>query len=162
MLQQSPIEVGVIPDLEGTFTGLEVYEDTPVNTSHVIRTSETWGVNLKWEINSEVPNNPHNILLMANEFVVSVYLEGFGPGPNEFQLPPPSGEHVVLWGADGTNVDQLTRTWSTSISFTPQAVAIPKGLYKLSAMLTLRTPAPNSVPLKAAGFIEGPIVQFYD
>ena len=161
MLQTNPIEIGVIPELEGTFTSLEVFEDTPTNTSHVIRRNESWGVNLKWEINSDIPNNPHNHLLLANEFVVSVFLEGYGPGANEFKLPPPNGEHIVLWGTGGTYVDPLTRTWSTSISFTSPAVDIPVGLYMLSAMLTLRTPGPQPVPLQAAGFIEGPIVQFY-
>ena len=169
MLYPSPIELELGLNLEGSFNRLDVFEAVPTNVSHVISTTEAWGVNLDWEISSQIPGNPHSPLMMSNIFRVNVYLEGFGPGANEFSLPTaPQPYFLVNYGASagstpgGAVVNPTTRTWAISIPFTPPTVSIPAGLYKLGVVLQMLI-GPDSAPthLPAAGFVEGPLIQFY-
>lgn len=177
MIAQAPMELELGMDLEGLITRLDVFEDAPSNVSHVITTTsptgvlgENWGVNLTWEIDSPMAGNPHNPLLLPNIFNVRVYLEGFGPGTagvaNEFELP--AAPFVVNYGPPagatpgGAFINANTRRWEVSIPFGPPLVTIPEGLYKLGVTIIMLQPVGGvNNPLPAAGYIEGPLVQFY-
>ena len=168
-----PLQIAIAGfDLTGTINRMNVFETVPTQVSHVIPTTtaggvlgSTWGVNLDWEVNSQVPGAPHGGLFLPLQYQISVLLEGFGPGANEFSLP--ATPFIVNYGPavgltpGGTFVSPTVRTWSISIPFTPPVVTIPPGLYKLGVVLQLFTPGAAPTPQPVAGFVEGPLVQFF-
>ena len=173
MNDQVPIEVA-IPGfaLAGSINRMDVFETVPTQVSHVIPTTTAggilgspWGVNIDWEMNSTVPGAPHNPLLLGLQYQISVLLEGFGPAANEFSLP--AAPFLVNYGAaalpipGGTFVSPTVRTWSVVINFAPPVVTIPAGLYKLGVVLQLFTAGLAPTPQPVAGFVEGPLVQFF-
>lgn len=168
-----PIEIAIPGfNLAGSVNRMNVFETVPTQVSHVIPTTtaagilgSTWGVNLDWEISSQVAGAPHSPLLMPNQFQISVLLEGLGPGAIEFSLPA-AAPFIVNYGPAGANpggvfVSATVRAWGVSITFTPPVVTIPVGLYKLGVVMQLFIPGLAPTPLPVAGFVEGPLVQFF-
>ncbi|MEN9398239.1 MAG: hypothetical protein RLZ81_2769 [Pseudomonadota bacterium] len=113
------------------------------NPNNCIRTSQGWGVQVKWDTSGPLGN------FLAGDWVVTVYLEKMGSGEFADLLPL----SVPLVATD-------PHSYSVNLPFGPGSVG--PGAYKIAVTVTMRGPAPGNVPGPIAGVGDGPLLQFYD
>ena len=121
------------------------------DSTRVVRTGQDWWVLLRWECTGWLN------WIMAGNFYCKVYLEQMGK--DEFELMPPP------YPADGVEVPFVAEdphTYIRDIPFPLTSIAVPAGLYKVTASLTFKGPLPRRVPAPIAAIAEGPVLQFYD
>lgn len=142
---------------DGTMTAL-VYEGsafTVPTPNNIVRTDQDWGVRVEWTMCGT--NRPILEAFNPNaEFRLLVYLERIGPGAGA-QLPSPAAVMPILGGT----VAAGCRNYVEDLQF--NAGTIGAGTYHLTTVVQLYNgPTPGGTPQPAAGFIELPMVQFYN
>lgn len=148
MSTQLSVPIGTQPAYDG-HVDAEVFEvlspDTTNPTNH-IRTTQNWGVRVKWETyGSMVP-------FLVDEFRVRAYVEGFGNLP-EFISPP-----VTVNTMAGALVG-ASRRYSADINFV--AGALPAGVYKLAVLVQLFDDAPGTNPYPIVAAVDLPLVTLF-
>jgi hypothetical protein len=134
--------------LAGTISGT-IHEHGGVNPTTIIRTDTNWAIHLQWKLTGAL------VPMICGKWCVHVYLESIGPGP-ELKLHDAIGPHYIDLNPGGngeyfSHFDVLKGTVTADHCSTP---------YKLVAAVTYLTSFGKPGPM--AGFVEGPIVQFYD
>jgi len=114
----------------------------------LIRTDQDALIFVEWSLDGPLTE------FICGSWCVAAYLESIGPGP-EVQLPEPALE-VPLAPAPGPNAYQATLRIPTG-TFQPHGCAAP---YTLVVVVAYRTPLGWPGPM--AGFVEGPILTFYE
>lgn len=144
--------------LEGTMTAT-VWEASPVLVTNIVRTDQTWGVKLDWEMKG-ILTSP--LMGLGGDYHLTIYLEDMGPGSNRAL---PSAGPVKVDSLGGTfDPIALTRTFSENLTFDPAVEPVPAGIYRLTALIQLYhkdPPLGSGAPYPVAGFVEGPVIQFY-
>lgn len=152
-----PFESVIAPVYDGTMTSV-VYEGTPFTTAspnNIIRTDQVWGVHLEWTMSGA------GLLFLENfnpdaVFRLQTYLERIGPGGGAV-LPNPATEINIQ---DGTLVGNA-RTYTADLEF--PAGSVPVGNYHLTSVVQLyHDLAPAGTPVPIGGFIELPMVMFFN
>lgn len=141
--------------LTGTLSDITVYEDSPVNISNIIRTTQNWGVQISWEMNGA---SAHFFALMGEKWLVRMQLESIGSG-SEFRLPP-SGPLEVDYSA-GTVITPTLRRWQ-NINLDVPAGTVPPGVYKMSLTVQLASATTPRTPRAMVAFSEGILIQIYE
>ncbi len=135
------------PYLSGSINGYitEVGGEQPTT---IIRSDQDWKVHVEWELTGKLTE------FVCGKWCVSAFLESIGPG-QELRLPANSLE-IDLDPEAGPNKYSV---WFTVPAGTikPENCSTP---YKLVLTVTYLTPKHRPGPM--AGFVEGPIVQFYE
>lgn len=113
----------------------------------IIRADEDFQVHVKWTLKG------HLTEFVCGFWCVSVFLESIGPGP-EIRYPEPPLE-VRLMPCPGDNTYEV---W-VQIPANTLSIADCSTPYKLVTTVTYLTEKRNPGPM--AGFVEGPLLQFY-
>lgn len=126
-----------------------VYEIGGVAPKTIIRTDEDWVVRFCWELDGALKS------MICGTWCLHVHLESIGKGP-ELDLPDDGPEVEVPLDPCGDGKYQkefLIRAGTVKAEHcgTP---------YKMVATVTYRNAC--DLPGPMAGFVEGPILQFYD
>jgi hypothetical protein len=134
------------PYLSGEI-GAYITEVDGVDPVTIIRSDQDWKVHVHWTLSGKLNE------FVCGEWCLNLFLESIGPG-RELRLPDEE-LHVHL-----KPQPYETRYWET--------ICIPAGRvpvdmcgtpYKLVVTVTYLTPKGEPGPM--AGFVEGPVVQFY-
>ena len=145
---EGKFEVSGQPNLLGGYIEAKVFEQTPENTTNIIRIDQEWGVVFHWELKGTLKR------MICGEWCLHVDLESIGEGP-ELNLPSKEGLHVPFKGCEKCEFTQAVCIPAGTVS--GEHCSIP---YKLVATVTYLDDC--DVPGPLAGYVEGPIVQFYD
>lgn len=125
--------------------------------NNIVRTDQPWGVHIEWTMNGA--NRP--VLESFNpgaEFRLQVFLERIGPGA-EIALPVPNATENIVSAT--STVSPAGRKYTRDLQFA--AGSVPAGTYHLTSVVQLfNAPAPGGTPQPAAGFIELPMVLFFN
>ena len=135
------------PPLKG-FIEAVVHEHGGVEPLSIVRTDQEWAVALKWRMEGGL------VQFVAGKWQIHLYLESVGPGP-ELRLPQANIEIEVPINHKNGQYEYEFRV--------PPGVATVEHtttLYKVVAAVTYITPYGDPGPM--AGFVEGPILQFYE
>jgi hypothetical protein len=130
-----------------------IFEGVPAREQNIIRTDQDWGVKVDWEMKGVLA------LFLNEEFQVRFFLESMGPG-QEYQLPVPLPARVSTLAAV-LDMTVPSRTYSETITIDHTTTPIAPGTYKLTITLQLFDSS-TGTPYPVAGFVEGPMVQFYN
>ncbi|MBI3243100.1 MAG: hypothetical protein HYZ49_12475 [Chloroflexi bacterium] len=123
----------------------EVYEVKGAKPTTIIRTDQEWGVKIHWELEGSL------VPYICGEWCIHLCLESMGPGP-ELKLDHP---HVPLDPCGNGEYYSDFRVKPGII--TGEHCSVP---YKLVVTVTYLTACEKPGPI--AGFVEGPILQFYE
>jgi len=144
------IEISGAPHsgLKGTIEA-DIYEYGGVDPTTIIGINQTWSVKLNWKIEGPLAR------LICGTWCLHVHLESIGRG-RELSLPDPGQEVLIPLDPCGSG------EYAYEFVVPPGKVkaldcSVP---YKLVATVTYRTQCGYAGPM--AGFVELPIVQFYD
>ncbi len=152
-----PFESVIAPVYDGTMTSV-VYEGSPFTVptpNNIIRTDQDWGVHIEWTMSGVA------LLFLENfnpdaVFRLLTYLERIGPGAGAV-LPNPAMEVPITAGTLAGN----TRTYTADLQF--PAGSVPVGNYHLTSVVQLyHDAAPAGTPVPIGGFIELPMVMFFN
>ena len=123
----------------------EVYEKGGAKPTSNIRTDQEWGVNIHWDLKGSLAP------LICGEWCVHLCLESIGPGPElrfdypHIKLDPcGNGEYYVDFHIPPGKIEGDDCSYP----------------YKLVVTVTYLTACEKPGPI--AGFVEGPILQFYE
>ena len=140
-------EVSGGPKLLAGYIGAEIHEVGGVDPTTIIRIDQDWTVTMEWALTGALKS------MICGNWCLNVDLESIGPG-EELELPTPE-LHVPLDPCgDGKYCKKIripAGTVKTEHCSTP---------YKLVATVTYLNACGRPGPM--AGFVEGPILQFYD
>lgn len=142
-------------DLAGTLSDIIVFEDSPINVSQIIRTTQNWGVKVSWEMSGAAANF---FLLMGENWHVRLQLESIGTEA-EYNLPP--GSPLVVSYASGIPITPTVRRWS-DINLDVPAGTVAAGVYKMTLTVQLADPTTPPIPRAMVAFSEGTLIQLYD
>ena len=159
--------------LEGRITGLTVqeFDGKDFKDSTVIRADSTWRIKLDWEL-AGTALEP-GILALNGAWVVKAYLEGWGAGATETELPGDLGANIKLMDhkpdmdGDGNALPEMSRIDNTlaawlyteTITIDPAKTTINEGPYRLAVTVTYQK---DGVPGPMAGFVEfDKMIQIY-
>lgn len=120
----------------------EVFEDGGTEPTSIIGTDQSWYAHVTWEFNGLL------VPLIGGWWNLQLHLESMGPG-SEYSLPDPAD---VIPLTPGEN------NYSHHIEVT--AGTVDTGAYKLVTTLTYTDLTDNPGPI--AGYVEGPMLQFYE
>ncbi len=150
------IPVPIAPTIyNGTMDGyvFELAEPGLPVTTNLIRTTQDWGVKVKWTMTGPLAS------FLEAEFHLKVFLESIGPG-NEYSLPP---------------ADVIVNTLSVPLTFPGGVptreyavdIPIPAGTvephpYKIVAFLQLFSCCPGNRKYPVAGMYELPITDVFE
>jgi len=123
----------------------EVYELGGAKPTSIIRTDQEWGVKVHWDLKGSLAP------LICGEWCVHLCLESIGPGP-ELRFDHPH-IHLDPCGDGEYNCDFRIKPGKIR----GKDCSYP---YKLVVTVTYLTACEKPGPI--AGFVEGPILQFYD
>ena len=143
---ETPVDLA--PALAGSIEA-DLYEVGGVAPTRIIRTNEDWYVDIKWELTGSI------VPMLCGEWCIHLLMESIGPG-EELKLHDydnPYNIHLNPCG-DGkyhTHLDVKKGTVKPEHCSTP---------YKLVVAITYLTECHKPGPI--AGFVELPMVQFYD
>ena len=132
------------PNLSGEIYA-EVYEEGGVKPTTIIRTDQEWGVKVHWDFKGYLTP------FICGEWCVHLCLESIGPGP-ELKLDHP---HIPL-NPCGNGEYYADFEVEPGI-VTGEDCSTP---YKLVVTVTYLNACDKPGPI--AGFVEGPILQFYE
>jgi hypothetical protein len=135
------------PVLTGEVYGT-VYEVAGAQPTTIIRTDQEWGVKLHWDLKGPLAK------FICGEWCIHLFLESIGKGP-ELNLDPYPYQSIPLdpCGDGEYNFDFRVQPGKV----TSEHCSTP---YKLVAAITYVTPCGKPGPI--SGFLEGPILQFYE
>jgi hypothetical protein len=126
-----------------------VQDQNGVSPATIIRTNQAWAVQVNWQTTGLATG------MISGTWHLHAYLESLGPGddlnlidPNDLNIPLTPGSSPVNYSA---RLDVPANTVVAPHSGT---------LYKLVVTLTYVEPGGNPGPM--AGFVEGPVLQFYN
>jgi hypothetical protein len=126
----------------------DVYEVSGAKPTTIIRTDQEWGVKAHWDLKGTLAP------FICGEWCIHLFLESMGPGP-ELKLDAYPYSHIPLdpCGDGEYNFDFKVKP------------GVVKGEhcsnpYKLVLAITYITPCGKPGPI--AGFVEGPMLQFYE
>jgi hypothetical protein len=144
------IEVSGAPNtgLTGTIEA-EIYEQGGVQPTTIIGINQDWRVDFKWSLTG--PLAP----LICGKWCLHVRLESIGPG-HEYALPLTCNEVTVPLDPCGDGHYAYPFTVSKG-TVKAEDCSVP---YKVVATVTYLNACDRPGPI--AGFVEGPIIQFYD
>ena len=128
---------------------LRVYEEAPENVKNLIKTTQGWGVHVNWDAVGPVAE------WLGAHFHLRVYLENMGPNLPEYQFPDPD---PLIVDTEAEPLSNGKRHFERNIDV--PAGAVDAGLFKLTCVIQVYDDNKNE-PVPIAGFIEGPLVQFY-
>lgn len=136
----------ITPYLEGDIYSY-VTEVDGVEPVTIIRADQDWKVHVKWVLRGKLTE------FVCGKWCVNAHIESIGPGP-ELRLPA-SGLEIDLDPCPGDNEYTV---WLDIPAGTikPEDCSTP---FKLVTTVTYLTPKHQPGPM--AGFVEGPILQFY-
>ena len=120
---------------------------TPTAPATVIRTNQTWGVKVHFETSGALSN------FLPGTWHIGIYLESIGPG-QEIQA---AFLHVPLTPGPDPVVYDIDVDVAAGLISVPNHQTRP---FKL--VTTVSYMWPNGDPGPMAGYLEGPIVQFYN
>jgi hypothetical protein len=137
------------PHLSGAIDAFVVQEEGEgaVKPTRIIRVGSDWSVHIEWELTGQLAK------LICGEWCVHLYLESMGPGP-ELKLPV-NGHHVPLDPCGDGKYEYWCRVRAGTV--TAEHCSTP---YKLVIGITYLNYCGKPGPI--AGFVEGPILQFYE
>ncbi|MDX2039654.1 MAG: hypothetical protein SF097_00310 [Acidobacteriota bacterium] len=133
------------PALSGTIEA-DVYEQGGVAPTTIIDYDQEWGVKIKWQLSGSL------VPFICGSWCVSLYFESMGAGP-EFDL-------------HRTHTLELNPCGSGKYDYD---FRVPRGTirkehcgrpYKVVAAVTFVTKCGKPGPM--AGYVEGPMIQFYE
>ena len=136
--------------LAGSLTGgisAYVTEVDSVEPTTILEADKDFKVHINWYL--EGPLTP----FVCGSWCVSIFMESIGPGP-ELKLPAEE-LHIPLEPCPGRN-DYSAWVLIPADTIRPEHCNVP---YKLVATVTYRTPKDKPGPM--AGFVDGPVLQFY-
>lgn len=154
-----PIEIPIaaVPVFDGTMAAesFEVAEPGQLTTTNLIRTTQNWGVNVKWETHGFLSN------LVSGKYHIRVLLEKIGVDvpSGDVDLPEIVIDSLTLvpGQTEYNAVDQqMSYNWPVKVS----AGDVNAGTYKLVTLLQLYNPAGNKLPV--AGLCEGKIIDIFE
>lgn len=128
---------------KGEITGY-THEVDGVPPSTVIKTTDTWHIHVDWQTTGNATG------MITGEWHIQAFLESMGPGPEKTIIEPP----LVIPLTPGVS----PILYSREVPIQPKIV--PAGTYKLVVVMTYIEPTGHPGPM--AGFIEGPLLQFYE
>lgn len=121
----------------------EVYEETdPIKPTTVISTEQDWGIKVNWSFEGML------VPLIGGKWNLQGHLETMGPGGD---LNLPDLPEVIDLDASKNNYEKKIEI---------SAGTVPKGPYKL--VITLLYKDLTGGPGPVAGYVEGPMLQFYE
>ena len=125
-----------------------VHEHGGTAPTNIIRTDQAWGVNLAWQIHGPL------VPMICGWWCLHIFMESIGPGP-EFALPDPGPEILIP-------VDHINGNYSYHFDVPAGRVTADHcgTPYKVVVAITYKTQYGTPGPL--AGFVEGPMLQFYN
>ncbi len=135
------------PPLKGTIDAT-VHEHGGVEPLNIIRTDQEWAVQLKWQLEGTL------VPFIAGKWQIHLYLESVGPGP-ELRLPQGNIEVEVPLNKKNGQYEYESRVPPGAVTTEHTTT-----LYKVVAAVTYITPYGDPGPM--AGFVEGPMLQFYE
>ena len=125
----------------------EVYEVGGARPTTIIRTDQEWGVKLHWDLKGSLAP------FICGRWCVHLFLESMGPGP-ELKLDA-NPDYIPLDPCGNGEYDFDFRVRRGVV--TGRHCSNP---YKLVATITYLTACDKPGPI--AGFVEGPMLQFYE
>jgi hypothetical protein len=142
-------EVSGQPRLLGGYLEASIFEQAPENVTNIIRIDQDWGVVFKWGLEGSLKR------MICGEWCLHLDLESIGKG-EEFSLPDPRNEvHIDFKGCERCEFEYVFRVPKGTVD--ARHCSVP---YKLVATVTYLDEC--DVPGPMAGYVEGPIIQFYD
>jgi hypothetical protein len=147
MEYEGKFEVSGSPKLLAGYIGAEVREVGGVDPTTIIRFDQDWVVTMEWGLQGSLKS------MICGEWCLNVDLESIGPG-EEMELPTQE-LHVKLDPCGTGKYKKDIRIPAGTVK--PEHCSTP---YKLVATVTYLNACGRPGPM--AGFVEGPIVQFYD
>lgn len=127
--------------------GALVTEVGGVDPTTIIRVDQDWKIHVYWTVKGNLTE------LVCGKWCVNAFLESMGPGP-EINLHP-ADLKIDLQPAPGAN-DYYAMLLIQAGAVKADDCSTP---FKLVVTVTYMTP--KGQPGPAAGFVEGPILQFY-
>jgi hypothetical protein len=138
-----PLNVGLTGDIAAYVTEVDSVDPTTI-----IDTNRDFKVHLNWYVEGALTP------FVCGTWCISLFLESIGDGP-ELRLPAEPVE-LPLHPQPGRNeYEAWIRIPAGTIA--PEHCSVP---YKLVSTVTYRTVKGRPGPM--AGFVEGPVLQFYD
>lgn len=118
--------------------------------THVIRANNAWSIKVDWKTSGAL-----SAFLVGN-WHVHAYLESIGPG-QELRL---GGNLIRLTPGPGTI------SYSSTINVAPNTVVVqgghPNESVPMKLVVTVTYDWADNVPGPMAGYIEGPVIQFFN
>jgi hypothetical protein len=125
-----------------------VHEHGGTAPQSVIRTDQSWAVNVEWKNTGFVTG------MIAGNYDLHLLLECIGPGPDLDLTDPFLGDHIIPLKPGATPVSYFKHV------DVPGNV-VPAGVYKL--VVLLRYLEPSGTPGPMAAYVEtSPLLQFYN
>ncbi len=144
-MSQGNLEVSLPQPYLGGEIYAKVYEVKGAKPTTIIRTDQEWGVEVHWDLKGSLAP------FICGEWCVHLCLESMGPGP-ELRLDHP---HIPLNPCGDGEYDCDFRVKPYVV--TGKDCSTP---YKLVVTVTYLTACEKPGPI--AGFVEGPLLQFYE
>lgn len=147
MVTTGEFEVEFVPYLTGSVSGT-VYEPGEPPT-RIIDVADNWVVHLDWSLTGPLQR------FVCGTWSVDAYMESMGAG-DEFELPEPADIPLDPTGSGHYSADFNIPGGFMASKITPGETDIP---YKIVATVTYKDLGGRPGPI--AGFVEFPLVQFY-
>ncbi|HEX3049789.1 MAG TPA: hypothetical protein VHP83_03975 [Aggregatilineaceae bacterium] len=138
-----PFEVQALP-INGTITATVLDPNGQVPERTIIQIPDDWAINVRWS----VAGNMVALFSPTAQWHVKVSLESLGPGM----------DLKVVDVTEAMGAPAFAHNYDRTMNIPGNYPGLAAGAYKLVTVLTLEnagTPAP------IAGYVEGPVLQFY-
>jgi hypothetical protein len=132
--------------LKGDISAYTTQADS-VDPITILEADKDFKVHVNWYLEGDLTP------FVCGTWCISVFMESIGPGP-ELKLPAEPVE-IELYPTTGRN-EYNAWVLIPADTIKPEHCGVP---YKLVTTVTYRTPKYRPGPM--AGFVEGPVVQFY-
>jgi len=144
-----PIETPFAPLVfDATISAIE-HEHGGAPPMSIIRTNQSWAVNIRWQTTGLATG------MITGNWHLHCFLESLGPGADIDLVDP--GDHIVPLTPGPSPVNYAVHFDVPAGAVGPVPAA--GRLYRLVVSLTYREPGGGPGPM--AGFVEGPVLQFY-
>jgi hypothetical protein len=146
-----PFEPQLPSWLEGTLSAA-VRDPAGLKPSRtIIQIPDAWAVRVQWTVSGMLAG----VVTESTTWHVRVYLESLGVGlEDEVGKADVLGNSVALSSSG-------ERSYDITIPVPGNLVGLTAGAYKMVTVLTLDNGATPATPLPIAGYVEGPVLQFY-
>ncbi|MBK8905966.1 MAG: hypothetical protein IPM53_32605 [Anaerolineaceae bacterium] len=139
-----PFETPFPAPLYDVTISASAHEHAGAPPSTIIRTDQSWAVNVSWQTTGLTTG------MIAGNWHLHCYLERIGPGADLDLVDP--ADHIIPLTPGTSPVNYF-------VHFDVPAGAVAAGLYQLVVSMTYLEP--TGAPGPMAGFVEGPMLQFY-